>query len=182
MGSSFGVATKRQVVLIHSRRDDLYNQKLNSKNKNVNYQIAKENYLMKGVKIMATKNTRTERDIYTSMINGDFDPAELAEFATKKLAQLDKRNAKAKERAAEKRAEADKLLEVVFNYVTDEPQSRQDIFDVIVANEPEWADVKLGQVGFRLTSLVNAGCVNKAEASVPGADGKAKRIVIYTLA
>ena len=51
---------------------------------------------MKGVKIMATKNTRTERDIYTSMINGDFDPAELAEFATKKLAQLDKRNAKAK--------------------------------------------------------------------------------------
>jgi len=42
MGSSFGVVTKRQVVLIHSRRNDLYNQKLNSKNKNVNYQIAKE--------------------------------------------------------------------------------------------------------------------------------------------
>ncbi len=137
---------------------------------------------MKGVKTMATKNTRTERDIYTSMIEGNFDPAELAEFATKKLAQLDKRNAKAKERAAEKRAEADKLLEVVFNYVTDEPQSRQDIFDAIVANEPEWAEAKLGQVGFRLTSLVNAGRVVKAEASVPGADGKAKRVVIYTLA
>ena len=95
---------------------------------------------MKGVKTMATKTTRTERDIYTSMIEGNFDPAELAEFATKKLAQLDKRNAKAKERAAEKRAEADKLLEVVFNYVTDEPQSRQDIFEEIVANEPECAD------------------------------------------
>ena len=140
---------------------------------------------MKGVKTMATKNTRTERDIYTSMINGDFDPAELAEFATKKLAQLDKRNASAKVRAAKKRAEADKLLEVVFNYVTDEPQSRQDIFDAIVANEPEWADsVKLGQVGFRLTSLCNEepARVIKQEASVPGADGKAKRVVVYTLA
>jgi hypothetical protein len=137
---------------------------------------------MKGVKTMATKNTRTERDIYTSMIEGNFDPAELAEFATKKLAQLDKRNAKAKERAAEKRAEADKLLEVVYNYVTDEPQSRQDIFDAIVANESEWAEVKLGQVGFRLTSLCNDGRVIKQEASVPGADGKSKRIVVYTLA
>ena len=130
---------------------------------------------------MATKNVITEREIYTSIIEGTADPDVLVEFATKKLAQLDKRNAKAKERAAAKRAEGDALLEAVFGCVTDEPQSRQDIFDVLV-DGGEFPELKLGQVGFRLTALANSGRINKAEATVEGEDGKSHRVMVYTLA
>ena len=71
----------------------------------------------------------TERDIYNSILNETFDLAVLQEFAEKKLAQLDKRNESAKIRAAKKRAESDELLEVVLGYVSNEPQSREDIFN-----------------------------------------------------
>ena len=130
---------------------------------------------------MATKNTITEREIYTSMINGTIDPDVMVEFATKKLAQLDKRNASAKARAAKKRAEGDALTEAVFALVTEEPQSRQDIFDALVESD-EFAEVKLGSVGFRLTTLVKEGRIAKAEASVEGPDGKAHRVMVYSLA
>ena len=130
---------------------------------------------------MATKNTITEREIYTSMINGTIDPDVMVEFATKKLAQLDKRNASAKARAAKKRAEGDALTEAVFALVTEEPQSRQDIFDALVESD-EFAEVKLGSVGFRLTTLVKDGRVVKQEASVEGTDGKTRRVMVYSLA
>lgn len=130
---------------------------------------------------MATKNTITEREIYTSIIEGTADPDVLVEFATKKLAQLDHRNEKAKERAAKKRSEPDALMDAVAGFLADEPQSRQDIFDAMVATG-EYPDLKIGQVGFRLSALVKAERAVRAEASVAGADGKAKRVVVYTLA
>ena len=45
-------------------------------------------------------NKITEREIYNAMINGTIDADVMVEFATKKLAQLDKRNESAKIRAA----------------------------------------------------------------------------------
>jgi len=56
----------------------------------------------------------TERDIYNAMIDGTIDAETMAEFAEKKLAQLDKRNESAKKRAAKKRAESDELTEKIF--------------------------------------------------------------------
>ena len=51
-------------------------------------------------------NKMTEREIYNAMIDGTIDADVMVEFAEKKLAQLDKRNEKAKERAVAKRAGA----------------------------------------------------------------------------
>ena len=124
----------------------------------------------------------TERDIYNSILNETFDLAVLKEFAEKKLAQLDKRNESAKIRAAKKRAESDELLEVVLGYVSDEPQSREDIFNAMIA---DGHDVTIGKVGYRLTALCKEedGRVVKADATVPGVDGtKAKKVKVYTIA
>ena len=125
----------------------------------------------------------TERDIYNSILNETFDLAVLKEFAEKKLTQLDKRNESAKARAAKKRAESDELREKVLSYVSDEPQSREDIFDAMVADGVE--DITLGKVGYRLTALCKEedGRVVKADATIPGIDGtKGKRVKVYTLA
>ena len=98
------------------------------------------------------------------------------------MAQLDHRNEKAKERAAAKRAEGDELLNVVLTYVTDEPQSREDITAAMIA---DGHDVTAGKVGYRLTALSKGedAPVAKQEATVPGVDGtKARRVMVYSLA
>ena len=132
---------------------------------------------------MATKNTITERDIYTSIIEGTYDVDILKAFAEKKLAQLDKRNESARKRAEKKKAEGDALLNAVLNVLSDEPMSREDVFNAIVETG-EFPEVKLGQVGFRLTTLCKPddGRAVKAEATVEDAEGKKKRVMIYTLA
>ena len=126
---------------------------------------------------MSTYPKITERDIYNSIINGTADPDVLVEFAEKKLAQLDHRNEKAKERAAAKRAEADELLEVVRSYVTSEPQTREDITNAMIADGHE---VTPGKVGYRLTAMAKANEIAKAEANVPNAEGKARRVMVYS--
>lgn len=122
----------------------------------------------------------TEREIYNSILDGTFDVDVLVEFATKKLAQLDHRNEKAKERAAAKRAEGDELTEKVFALVSDEPQTRDDITNALIA---EGLEVTVGKVGYRLSALVADGRINKEEVTVPGGEGeKSKRVMVYTIA
>ena len=118
----------------------------------------------------------TEREIYNSILNGSFDHDVLVEFAEKKLAQLDKRNASAAKRAAAKRAAGDELMEAVFGFVTSEPQTRNDIADAMVA---EGFDVTPAKVGARLNKLVNADRICKGKAKFAGEDGKSKTAVIY---
>ena len=122
----------------------------------------------------------TERDIYNSIIDGTFDTDVLVEFAEKKLAQLDHRNEKAKERAAAKRAEGDELTEKVFALLSSDPQTRDVIAEALIASGE---DVTVGKVGYRLTALVNDGRAMKEEVTIPGGEGeKTKRVMVYTLA
>ena len=122
-------------------------------------------------------NTKiTERDIYNSMIDGTIDFATMKEFAEKKLAQLDKRNASAKERASKKRAETDDLTDVVFEFITDEPQTREQICAAMVE---AGHDVTVGKVQSRLTRLVRDERIAKAKAKAVGEDGKTKIITVY---
>ena len=100
----------------------------------------------------------TEREIYNSILDGTFDVDVLVEFATKKLAQLDHRNEKAKERAAAKRAEGDELTEKVFALVSDEPQTRDDITNALIADGIE---VTVGKVGYRLSLLLTVASIRK---------------------
>ena len=120
----------------------------------------------------------TEREIYTAMINGSIDAETLVAFGEKKLAQLDKRNEKAKERAAAKRAEGDELLNVVFSFVGDEAKTRGQITAEMVA---AGYDVTEGKVGARLNKLVAGEQIAKAKGKTVGEDGKSKPVTLYAL-
>lgn len=97
-------------------------------------------------------------------------------FCDKEIATLDTRAEKAKERAAEKRAEGDELQAAVLAALTDEPASRQEVTDRI-----EGEDVTLAKIGYRLTALVKQGLAVKEEIAVTGEDGKSKKVAAYRL-
>ena len=118
-------------------------------------------------------NKVTERDLYNAMIAGTIDAETLKAFAEKKIAQLDKRNATAKVRAAKKRAAGDEFTEVVFSFVGDEAQTRAQITEAMVE---AGHDTTVGKVGARLSQLVNDGRIVKAKAKVDG-----KELTVYSL-
>lgn len=125
----------------------------------------------------------TERELYTSIIDGNFDMNALVEFANKKLAQLDKRNESAKKRAAKKRAENDELTQVVLGVLTSEPLSRGDVLEAVLATgEYTEEAMTLGRVGYQLSKLVREGFAVKQEAVIEGEDGKNKHIAVYSRA
>lgn len=109
-------------------------------------------------------------------IAGDFDFDTLAAYCANEINLLDKKAAKAKETAAAKKTEKDELCVAVESVLTDEFQTRQD-----VANQIEGDDVTVAKVGYRLTKLVELGVAEKGEVAVPGAEGKARKVVAYRL-
>ena len=123
-----------------------------------------------------TNTKMTEREIYTAMIEGTLSAEIAKEFAEKKLAQLDKRNASAKVRAERKRAEGDELTEAVFGFVSDEAQTREQIASAMVEAGHE---VTVGKVQARLTRLFNEGRIAKAKSKIAGEDGKSKAVTVY---
>ena len=106
-----------------------------------------------------------------------FDMEGIVAFCDKEIAALDNRAAKAKERAAEKRAEGDELQAAVLEALTDELSTRQDVTD-----RSDGEDVTVAKVGYRLSQLVKAGRAVKEEITVAGEDGKSKKIAAYRLA
>ena len=95
---------------------------------------------------------------------------ELVEFIEKQITLLDNKAAKAKEKAAEKRAEGDELRALVEATLTDEYQTIADITEQI-DNE----DVTKAKVTARLTQLVKDGLAVKEEAKTE--DGK--KVMVY---
>ena len=83
---------------------------------------------------------------------------ELMEFIEKQVEALDKKAAKAKERAAEKKAEGDALRDKVEAVLTDEVQVIDQIVEAI-GDE----DVTRNKVVARLTQLVKANIAVKEE-------------------
>jgi hypothetical protein len=110
-------------------------------------------------------------------VAGDFDFDALNAYCVNEIGLLDKKAAKAKETAAAKKAEKDELCVAVESVLTSDYQTRQDI-----AAQIEGDDVTVSKVGYRLTKLVELGAAEKTEVSVPGADGKARKVVAYRLA
>lgn len=119
----------------------------------------------------------TEREILNMMIDGTIDPETMAEYATKKLAQIDKRNESAKKRAAKKRAEGDALTEEIYNVLSEDPMSRQDVLEVLQETYP---DLTVGKVSYRLVQLAKEGRIIKQEATIAGDNAKNRRVAIYT--
>lgn len=106
-----------------------------------------------------------------------FDAATVMAFCDKEIASLDAKAAKAKERAAAKKAEADVLMGQVEGVLTGEFQT---IADIAAAVAEVNADATVSKVTYRLTKLVEAGAAEKTDVSVPGVDGgKARKVKAF---
>lgn len=106
-----------------------------------------------------------------------FDAATVMAFCDKEIASLDAKAAKAKERAAAKKAEADVLMGQVEGALTGEFQT---IADIAAAVAEVNADATVSKTTYRLTRLVEAGIAEKTQVSVPAVDGgKARKVQAY---
>ena len=121
-------------------------------------------------------NKITEREIYNSIINGTADQAVLVEFANKKLAQLDKRNVTAKARAERKRAESNEVTEGIFDVLSAERMTREQVAEVF------GGELSVAKVGARLNTLFKDGRVQKETIKVANTDGKMTNKVVYFVA
>lgn len=122
----------------------------------------------------------SDRQVYTAIVEGTFDDLDtdlLVAWAEKKIAQLDHKADKAKERAAERKADGDALTEAILAVLTDEFESIADI-----AARIEGEGVTLSKVSYRLNAASKAeeSRVEKGEITVKNEDGKgSRRLVAY---
>lgn len=96
---------------------------------------------------------------------------EAIEFIEKQVDQLKAKAEKAKSRAEEKKLEGDALREVVYNALTNEPQTIDAITDIVAES---CADVTKAKVTARLTQLVKLGEATKEQVKVEG-----RKIMVY---
>lgn len=123
----------------------------------------------------------TKRTVYETLIKvaegeefTDYITAEdLKAFAENEIAQLDKKAAKAKEKAAEKKVAGDALRDTVESVLTDEFQTVAD-----VSAQIEGEDVTVGKIRNRLSELVRLGMAEKDTVSVD-VDGKSVQRMAY---
>ena len=100
---------------------------------------------------------------------------EIAEFCTKEIEALDKKAAKAKETAAKKKSEIDRLAILAAEALTDE-------FEVVatITERIDFEGVSPQKVVYRLNKLAENGQVEKGELSVGGGEGqKARKLVAF---
>lgn len=109
----------------------------------------------------------TKKEYYTMLkdiVRGDSNSEmtnsqyELIEFIDKQIEAIETKAEKAKEKAAEKKANGDELREVVQSVLTDEYQT----IDAI-ASQINGEDVTKAKITARLTSLVKAGLATKSD-------------------
>lgn len=120
----------------------------------------------------------TKRDNYEALKEivekSNVENAEmLVEFINKQIEMIDNKSAKAKEKAAEKRAEGDELRAVIKSVLTNEYQT----VDAITA-QIEGEDITKAKVVARLTQLVNNGEAVKEQ----GKSEDNKKVMMYKLA
>ena len=99
-------------------------------------------------------------------------------FCDKEIAALDAKAAKAKERAAAKKAEADVLMGQVADAL--DADEFKTIADIAAAVAEVNADATVSKVTYRLTKLVEAGAAEKTQVTIPATDGaKARKVQAY---
>ena len=131
---------------------------------------------------MANANKATKRNVLeaiATIITEDFEvqvgevtvtAADVNDYITKTIAQLEAKNEKAKERAAEKKADGDELRAKIEALLTDEFQTGDEITAAL--NDPEITKAK---VTARLTQLVKAEKAFKTTIKVDN-----RKIVAYS--
>lgn len=109
----------------------------------------------------------TKKDYYTMLkeiveeskdIETEISKEELLEFIDKQVASINAKAEKAKEKAAEKKANGDELREAVQSVLTEEYQTIDNIVSQI-----EGEEITKAKITARLTSLVKAGLATKSD-------------------
>ena len=91
--------------------------------------------------------------------------ADVIAYADTAIAQLEAKAAKAKERAAEKKADGDALRAVVENAVSDDLKTI-DVITAAVQAVEGYEDVTKSKVTARLTQLVKSGAIHKEQVKL----------------
>lgn len=136
------------------------------------------------------EKTTTNRDFYSALITlattgslayttdeGDVEISaeELKAWAEKNIDQIDRRNEKARERTAARKAEGDELTELVYEALTDEFETIADI-----AARVDAEDISVSKVQYRVGQLAKTGRAEKGNITIPGGEGiKARTLVAY---
>lgn len=106
-----------------------------------------------------------------------FDADTVKAFCDKEIASLDAKAAKAKERAAAKKAEADVLMGQVEDALTDEYQTIADIAATVAEVNP---DATVSKVQYRLGKLVEAEVAEKTQITIEKTETtKARKVMAY---
>lgn len=116
----------------------------------------------------------TKRENFEVIKETMSDNADIVAFCEKEIELLDRKNEKARERAAKKRAESDAMTDAIYAALTPEFA----FIDAIV-EATDFEDVTRGKAIARLSKLVKAGKVEKE--SFKKEDGKGKAVA-YKLA
>ena len=105
--------------------------------------------------------------------------AAIAEFCTNEIEHLDKKAAKAKETAANKKAEGDALTDAVRMVMS--TTDFEPIATIAARVEIEGEEVTASKVQYRLTQLVKNGEAEKQDVEVVDGDNKKRKIKGYRL-
>jgi hypothetical protein len=132
------------------------------------------------------KTTITKRELYDAIKEAftsgtcKYEAETIIAFCDKEIASLDSKAAKAKERAAAKKAEADVLLGQVQDALTDEYQT---IADITVKVSAVNSDATTSKVTNRLSKLVEAEIATKTQITIPATETtKTRKVQGYKLA
>ena len=107
-----------------------------------------------------------------------FAPEAVEEFCMNEIELLDKKAAKAKERAAAKASEGDALTEAVIAVMTTDEFQPIATIAANVADE----DATVAKCTYRLTQLVKNGTAEKQEITIVGSEGsKGRKVQGYRL-
>ena len=129
-------------------------------------------------KIKVTKRVILEaiKDAAKDMDFGEVVTAEdVISFVDTSIAQLDNKAAKAKERAAEKKADGDALRTAVESVITEDLQTIDAITAGVQAMEG-YEDVTKSKVTARLTQLVKSNVIYKEQIKVDS-----RKVMAYAL-
>ena len=103
---------------------------------------------------------------------------DIQNFASKKLAALERKKEKARENAAKKRAEGDKLGKVVESVLTNEFQTADEVLaSVLEVWDGDKADATRQKVIYRLSNLVKLKKAEKTDVKVDKRTIKAYKVV-----
>lgn len=109
-----------------------------------------------------------------------FDYKALNDFCINEIGQLERKAAKAKERAAKAKTEADGLKDMVYEALSNEPKTKDEVIARVQELYPDEPLATSGRIVTRLTALQNDGLVEKESVTV-GEPGARRKVMTYKL-